>query len=141
VTSNCRIVNLTLHRLANAYTVFYNEINLPTGQTSYEFKLGDFGLATIYRPGPQEPLPSALSSLHQNWRFSTQTYDPEDDLYGIGHLMIDLQHYLLERVDHPDPQYQKLSWHLKNKTELCNVDYALRVAEQKCHDLTTINIY
>ena len=103
-----------------------------------QFKLGDFGLAEIYRPGLglQKPLPQALSSPHQNRAFSEKSYEPDDDLYSIGYLMTELQQCLLQWVVHPDQHYRQLCWDLMKKSENCNVEHALRVAEAKYYELT-----
>jgi hypothetical protein len=101
----------------------------------YDFKLADFGLAQIYQPGQEHPpIPRTLSSLNQNPRFSESNYDPDDDLYGVGYLMFEMQLYLHNCV-HPDPEYIQLAWNLIHKTERCNITYALGVVERKCREM------
>jgi hypothetical protein len=97
----------------------------------YEFKLADFGLALVFHPGLTPPrIPPTRSSRHQNPKFSTNNYEPDDDLYGVGYLMWELQYYLPSFV-HPDHEYQQLFRDLMNKTKGCTVDYALRICLDK----------
>src|SRR5947199_9057215 len=109
---------LTLGFLTNMYAVFYKAIVGVNGDTNYEFKLGDFGLAEIFGPGHmRRPLPPTLSSPHQNPKFSTENYDPEDDLYSVGQLMIELEKHLYDPGGHQDLDYKNLYSHLIYKTE------------------------
>jgi hypothetical protein len=50
--------------------------------------------------------------------------------------MAELQRFLLQRVDHPDPDYQELCSDLIHKTSNCHVQHALEVIEGKLMELT-----
>ena len=106
----------------------------------YHFKLADFGLALIYHPGLRPPpIPQARSSPHQNPRFSKDDYDLDDDLYGVGYLMWQMQLHFKHWARHPDPDYHKLLWDLMNKTHGCNITYALDIAKKKCKEMISID--
>lgn len=124
----------------DTYTVFYSAKQTTDGRFYYQFKLGDFGLAERYYTGLQSsrnPIPQSISSLHQNPRFSTYTYDREDDLYSIGYMMIELQSYLVYRGSHPCPKYQKLYNDFMIKSGYCyDVPGAIDVAEVEYRDMT-----
>jgi len=98
----------------------------------YDFKLGDFGLALIFPAGLNPPpIPATLSSPNQNPKFSRSDYDPDDDLYGVGYLMTEMQSHLL----HPDWEYELLASDLMNKTGRCNITSALEVVERNCNQI------
>ena len=117
-------------------------MQLQDGSITYEFKLADFGLGLVFRPGLRPaPIPQALSSPNQNPKFSTSEYGPDDDLYGIGYMMTLMQTIHLLTRCHPDPEYQNLYVDLMHDPPRREIDDALHMANTKYQQMTNLSYW